>query len=129
MHFLFQRIKFIACFLIDYENESGRALEGISLLGLTKNDELIFFYSKNAARITMELHRELERITAKKLYIKLETGTPNSLDFQLSSYLGACIQKNPEKEYFIVSKDCGYDCVCQFWKNKNIFVSRIERFS
>ncbi|MDE6506362.1 MAG: hypothetical protein K2K71_03800 [Eubacterium sp.] len=118
----------MACFLIDYENESGRLLEGISLLGLNKNDEIIFFYSKNASHITMELHKELERIKVKKLYIKTEPGTQNSLDFKLSSYLGACIQKNPKKKYYIVSKDCGYDCVCRFWNNKNVYVKRIEKF-
>ncbi|MDE5985581.1 MAG: hypothetical protein K2H13_10050 [Eubacterium sp.] len=117
----------MACFLIDYENESGRVLEGISLLNLTSNDEIIFFYSKKVTRITMELHRELERIPAKKLYIKIETGMPNSLDFQLSSYLGACIQKNPNQEYYIISKDCGYDCVCRFWRNINVRVNRIEQ--
>lgn len=117
----------MACFLIDYENESGRQLEGISLIGLTKNDEIIIFYSQSVSRITMELHKELEQMPAKKLYIKTETGTPNSLDFQLSSYLGACIQKSPQKEYFIVSKDHGYDCVCRFWRNKNAYVKRIEK--
>lgn len=118
----------MACFLIDYENESGRALEGISLLGLTTWDEIVFFYSRNAARITMELHKELERIQARKQYISIETGTPNALDFQLSSYLGARIQKDPGATYYIVSQDGGYDCVCRFWSNQKIRVKRIERF-
>lgn len=116
----------MACILIDYENLSGRKLEGISLLGLTKKDEIIIFYSENASRLTMELHKELERIPSKKLYIKAETGTQNSLDFQLSSYLGACIQQNPSKKYYIASKDHGYDCVCRFWRNKNVYVKRLE---
>ncbi len=118
----------MACFLIDYENESGRMLEGISLIRLTKNDELIFFYSTHSAHISMKLHRELEKIKSKKLYIKIESGGKNSLDFQLSSYLGARIEKYPEEEYYIISRDCGYDCVCRFWQNKNVFVKRIERF-
>lgn len=117
----------MACFLIDYENESGRLLEGISLIGLTEKDEVIIFYSRSVPRITMELHKELEKIPSKKLYIKAETGSPNSLDFQLSSYLGACIQQKPDKEYYIVSRDKGYDCVCRFWKNKRVYVNRIER--
>lgn len=33
-------------FLIDYENESGRVLEGISLLGLTRKDEIVIFTVK-----------------------------------------------------------------------------------
>ncbi|MFR5875803.1 MAG: PIN domain-containing protein [Eubacterium sp.] len=119
----------MACFLIDYENECGRPIEGISLVKLTGKDEVIIFYSKNATRITMELHRELERTKAKKDYIKVETGSPNALDFQLSSYLGACIKENPEKKYYIVSRDKGYESVCSFWKNNGICVERINGFS
>lgn len=98
----------MACFFIDYENQSGRALEGLSLIGLKKSDELIIFYSDKSSRITMELHRELENIQAKKLYIKVKRELPNALDFQLSTYLGACIQKNPNKKYYIVSAISGW---------------------
>lgn len=118
----------MAYFLIDYENLSGRALEGISLVGLRKKDVVIFFYSKHAARITMELHQELKRIPAQTRFIPIESGTSNALDFQLSSYLGACIHRAPRETYYIVSMDGGYDCVCRFWNRKKIDVKRIERF-
>ncbi len=117
------------CILIDLENEKGKMLEGISLLNLSKKDEIVVFYSKSAPYITMELHKEFESIKAKKVYIKVETNKANALDFQLSTYLGACIQKNPKCNYYIVSNDCDYDCVCRFWQNRNIAVKRIERFS
>ena len=118
----------MACFLIDFENECGNLLNGISHLNFSRNDEIIIFYSKNASHLTMELHKELEMTKAKKVYLKVETGSKNALDFQLSSYLGACIQKNPKKKYYILSKDNGYDCVCRFWRDNNIFVKRIEQF-
>lgn len=75
------------------------------------------------------MHRELERIKAKKIYIEIENGTPNALDFQLSSYLGACIHKNPDHKYYIVSRDKGFDCVCHFWRDKSVLVKRINGFS
>lgn len=118
----------MACFLIDFENECGNLLNGISHLNFSKNDEIIIFYSKNASHLTMELHKELEMTKAKKVYLKVETGSKNALDFQLSSYLGACIQKSSKKKYYILSKDNGYDCVCRFWRDNNIFVKRIEQF-
>ncbi len=117
------------CILIDLENEKGKMLEGISLLNLSKKDEIVVFYSQSVPYITMELHKEFESIKAKKDYIKVEINKANALDFQLSTYLGACIQKNPKCNYYIVSNDCGYDCVCRFWQNRNISVKRIERFS
>ena len=115
----------MACFLIDYENKAGKALENISLLNLTEEDEIIFFHSKNTTKITLELHLELEKTPAKKVYISADTGIPNALDFQLSSYLGACIQENPGREYCIVSKDTDYDCVCSFWQKQDFSVRRL----
>ena len=118
----------MACFLIDFENGCGELLNGISNYNFSKSDEIIIFYSKYASKLSMRMHRELESIKANKQYIKVETGLKNSLDFQLSTYLGACIQKNPKKKYYIVSKDNGFDCVCRFWRDNNIFVKRIEQY-
>ncbi|MDE6751321.1 MAG: hypothetical protein K2J59_00920, partial [Eubacterium sp.] len=118
----------MAVFLIDYENESGNVLAGISLLGLKRNDEIIFFYSKNASQLTMDLHKELESVKAKKLYIEAEPGKKNALDFQLVSYLGACIKEYPKKKYYIVSKDGGFNCVCRFWAKRRVDVKRIDKF-
>ncbi|MDE6723147.1 MAG: hypothetical protein K2J55_03010 [Eubacterium sp.] len=117
----------MACFLIDYENESGGMLDGISLLGLKRNDEIILFYSENASHLTMNLHKELESVQAKKMYIKAEAGKKNALDFQLVSYLGARIKENPKRKYYIVSKDGGFDCVCKFWAKRRVDVKRIDK--
>lgn len=118
----------MVCFLIDYENECGNALKGISLLGLKRTDEVVFFYSKNSCQLTMSLHKELEDLHTKKLYIEVETGKDNALDFQLVSYLGACIKENPNKKYYIVSKDNGFNCVCKFWNKRKMDVKRIDNF-
>ena len=118
----------MACFLVDYENEGGRNLEGISFAGLTEEDELIIFYSKKSYSINMERHKELERVKAKKFYIQIEVGSPNALDFQLSTFLGACIHKNPNNTYYIVSKDHSFEYVCRFWKDKGVYVKRIREF-
>lgn len=117
----------MACFLIDYENDDGDMLNGISLLGLKRNDEIILFYSENTSRLTMNLHTELESCKAKKLYIEVEPGKKNALDFQLVSYLGACIQEYPNKKYYIVSKDGGFNCVCKFWAKRKVDVKRIDK--
>ena len=117
----------MACFLIDYENNDANMLEGFSLLGLKRNDEIVLFYSENASHLTMNLHTELESCQAKKLYIETEAGKKNALDFQLVSYLGACIKENPKRKYYIVSKDGGFDCVCKFWAKRKVDVHRIDK--
>ena len=117
----------MACFLIDYENNDANMLEGVSLLGLKRNDEIILFYSESASHLTMNLHTELERCQAKKLYIEVEAGKKNALDFQLVSYLGSCIKEFPKKKYYIVSKDGGFNCVCKFWAKRKVDVKRIDK--
>ena len=117
----------MACFLIDYENNDANMLEGISLLGLKRNDEIVLFYSENASHLTMDLHTALESCQAKKLYIKAENGKKNALDFQLVSYLGSCINECPKKKYYIVSKDGGFNCVCKFWAKRKVDVKLIDK--
>ncbi len=119
----------MACLLIDFENEGGKALDGISFLGFSEEDEIVLFYSRHADKMTVEVHKELEALSAKKTYIKVETAFANSLDFQLSTYLGARIEKNPYGKYYIVSKDGGYESVCIFWRGRSVFVKRIDRIS
>lgn len=116
----------MACLLIDYENESGKVLEGISLIGLKRTDKIILFYTVKAAKITMEFHKELEKIKAKKEYEIVEADGLNALDFQLSSFLGYCIRENPKDDYYIISKDKGFECVCRFWRNRGISVKRLD---
>lgn len=119
----------MACFLIDYENQQGRALEGISFLKLNKNDEIVLIYSRAAASMPITLHSEFENLKTKKSYMLVETGPKNSLDFQLSTYLGMRIDKKPEEEYYIVSSDSGFDSVCFFWCSRGINVKRLERIA
>lgn len=119
----------MACFLVDCERKSDSVLKGISHISLTENDEIVFFYSKKATRITMDLHKELENVQAKKYYMKSETEEQNSIYLLLSSYLGNCIQKNKKRKYYIVSKDYIYDSACRFWESNNIYVKRMNRIS
>lgn len=46
----------------------------------------------------------------------------NSLDFQLSSYLGYIIHENHDKSvsYYIVTKDKGFACLANYWKRRKV---------
>ena len=58
---------------------------------------------------------------------KVKVGTKNALDFQLTSYLGYLIgQYGIETNYYIVSKDKGFEAVCDFWKTKYVSVRCIS---
>lgn len=116
-------------YLVDYENTNVNGLNGIT--NLSDTDVVCIFYSENAQNISFGLHRRLNESKAKKIYQRVEVGTKNALDFQLSSYLGYIIKENSENQfdYYIVAKDDGYKALSLYWKRKKINVSIIEDIS
>ncbi|MBQ4627378.1 MAG: hypothetical protein IJB45_09030 [Clostridia bacterium] len=117
----------MAVYFIDYENVHVDGLKGVS--GLNEEDMVCIFYSEKANTMTFGLHRRLTECKAAIEYIKVSVGTPNSLDFQLTSILGYKIAKEADREFVIVSKDKGYDCAVEFWKKKKIKISRVENIN
>ena len=105
-------------YLVDYENVNKDGLNGVSKL--EKNDVVCIFYTEKADRLSFGLHRRLNETSANVIYKKVTPDSKNSLDFQLSSYLGYIINENSKSQYdyFIVSKDKGFECLVNFWKNK-----------
>lgn len=109
----------MSIFLIDYENVNVDGFNGLS--SCTENDYIKIFYTKGAETLTFGLHRRLSESKSKIEYYKVENGSKNALDFQLSSYLGYLISSNPNEKYYIVSKDKGYEILTNFWqKYKNL---------
>ena len=114
----------MAIYFIDYENVHVDGLNGVAKL--SEDDSVCIFYSEKANSLTFGLHRRLIESKAHIEYIKVSLGSPNSLDFQLTSILGYKIAKEENKEYIIVSKDRGFDSTVEFWTKKKIKISRVE---
>jgi len=118
-------------FLVDFENVHSEGLVGVDTL--TENDEVVVFYSNNADSITFEMMHKLMFCKAKLCYYKIRRGGRNALDFQMASYLGylinACsvIKNKPEVEFFLISKDSGFDFVIDFWESGNINIKPIVK--
>lgn len=120
----------MSIFLIDYENVNVEGFNGLS--SCTENDYIKIFYTKGAETLTFGLHRRLSESKSKIEYYKVENGSKNALDFQLSSYLGYLISSNPNEKYYIVSKDKGYEILTNFWqkyKNLNCQISLVSDLS
>jgi hypothetical protein len=101
-------------FFIDFENVHSEGMTGVD--HLTESDEVVIFYSNNADSITFDILHKLMFCKSKLSYYKIKRGGKNALDFQLSCYLGFKINKNPEAEFYIISKDNGYDFIIDFWE-------------
>ena len=110
-------------YLVDYENVGPEGMNGIELLDT--DNKVYIFYTKNADKLTFDLHIKLIHAKAEVLLFKVESGQKNALDFQLSSYLGWLIRENfdGQNNYFIVSKDNGFSSLAPFWKKNGIKIS------
>lgn len=110
----------MASYLVDYENVQGNGLEGLDRL--TDDDDVYIFYSDNADKITFALHKLLNEAKAQVHYVHVEVGHKNALDFQLATYLGYLIANQLGEQYFLVTRDNGFEAISRFWKGKYVRV-------
>ena len=103
-------------FLIDYENVKSNAFAGIE--SLTAEDTIIIFYTNNSNSLSFDLMNKLATSNAHIKYFKVACGGKNALDFQLCSYLGYLIGKGEKNNFYIISKDLGFETMLSFWENK-----------
>lgn len=104
-------------YLVDFENVRSEGLKGVELL--TPEDKVVIFYSQNANSITFDVHALLRKSSAEIETYHILRGGHNSLDFQLSTYLGYLVMENSFREIVIISKDKGFLCVTNFWEENS----------
>ena len=117
----------MAFYFIDYENVRIDGLNGISKL--TESDNVYIFYSENADTLTFGLARRLRETNADVHYQKIEVGTKNALDFQLSSYLGYIINGNKDNNditYYIITNDSGFKVLETYWRRHKYNVKIVQ---
>lgn len=113
-------------FLIDSENLPNYWVRALDTL--TENDVVYVFYSDNSKPFSPF---DVDLITQSRCLVKFIkvhlTGECNALDFQLVSELGFMLHSSNEGQYFIVSRDKGFDSVVEYWCNKGYDLRRVER--
>ncbi len=100
-------------YLVDFENVRSEGLKGVE--NLSEDDKVVIFYSVNADSITFDVHVLLSRSRAEIETFRILRGGRNSLDFQLSTYLGYLVMENRYRDIVIVSQDKGFLCATSFW--------------
>ena len=101
-------------YLVDFENVRSGGLRGVE--ELSEGDKVVIFYSKNADAITFDVHMLLSKSKAEIETFRILRGGRNSLDFQLSTYLGYLVMENSYKNIVIISQDKGFLCATSFWE-------------
>ncbi len=117
----------MSIYLIDYENVNESGLEGVK--SLKAEDQVHIFFSDQIKSIPFERSIELTQSHAQIEFIRTHKTAKNYLDFQLSTYLGYLIGKGEKGEVIVVSADKGFDSVVDFWKGRNVKISRFENIA
>lgn len=111
-------------YLIDYENVRIADINVLS--GLDDGDKVIIFYSDVCKNGNLDFIANINLKNAEFRCQKVNIGTKNALDFQLSSQFGYWVGvASKDTNFYIISNDKGYDCLIAYWKAKNVNVSRI----
>jgi hypothetical protein len=111
-------------YLVDFENVGTDGIKDFR--GVESGDNFIIFYSENRKSVTIDIMERIASLNLKFKSFKVETGTKNALDFQLASYLGYLINSDKGANFYIVSNDKGFDCLCNYWSNAGTAVKRIS---
>jgi len=102
-------------FLIDYENVNSAGLHGIGQAA--PDDRVILFHSHAANTISFELFDELKNAAVLPERVCISKTGKNALDFQLVTFLGYLIAKEHAEDYFIISRDSGFESTVTFCRD------------
>ena len=91
--------------LVDFEN-----VQAIGDLSLIHNSfHIIVFIGANQKKVTTELLVKTQKLGARLEWKQVEGHGKNALDFYISFQLGKALEKEPNRECVIFSKDKGFD--------------------
>lgn len=120
----------MSIYLIDTENVQTRFIQLIPKL--SQNDSIILFMMKDKHHLSLKID---DAIAINKKNIEISVidcfsgkAKKNALDFQLVSYIGylVCNNRDNHQSLKIVSDDCGFDPVVDFWKDRGIDICRVN---
>lgn len=124
-----ERIKMY--FLIDFENVQSEGLRGADFL--EENDCVTIFYSAATHNCENRYLEEIEQSGCTFDTCKLVQTRKNGLDFYIATRVGEFYGSGHTDRVAIISKDKGFQAVCDYWNsrlpsNKRIVLSQsIER--
>lgn len=129
-------VDIMSVYIIDYENVKTDGFDGVEKL--LDDDVVIVFYSVSTPTISIKSAEKVLKTRAKFVFKEanviiegMDKVFHDALDAQLDTYAGYLIGKHQDREtqYYIISKDRGFDFVCKFWENRGFKMSKISRIS
>ena len=107
--------------LIDFENVQPKDLSVFD----AEQFKIIVFVGANQKKVPVELAKALQPFGSKAEYIQITGSGSNALDFHIAFYIGWLVKQDSSANFYIISKDKGFDPLIKHLKAKGIPVSRL----
>lgn len=90
--------------LVDFEN-----VQQVDLARLNDNTNVIIFVGASQKSVPIELVTSAQKLGARVDWQKIEGNGSNALDFHIACHLGRVLEKSPNTNCIVLSKDKGFD--------------------
>lgn len=111
-------------FLVDTENQGTLYLKDLD--SLKETDLLVCISTEYSPKFTYTQLESFLNCRARFQFVSCQAGTPNALDFQLSTLLGYMLKQDEvdetNTEFIILSHDTGYYGIVSYWKSRGFNV-------
>ena len=108
--------------LIDFENVQPRNLELLT----THPFKVFVFVGASQTKVSFDLADSMQLLGNNARYIKIAGNGQNALDFHVAFYVGELAAKDQGANFYIISKDKGFDPLIKHLKGRKISVQRVK---
>ena len=106
--------------LIDFENVQPKNLELLK----DHSFKVYVFVGASQTKVPFDLASTMQAFGNDARYIKISGNGKNSLDFHIAYYVGQLSLQDPEGNFYIISKDTGFDPLIKHLRAKKIRIHR-----
>lgn len=111
--------------LIDYENVKPDDLSELH----SEQFEAFVFVGKTQGCIPMRFANSLQKMGFRGHYVCVADSGKDALDFHIAFYIGQQVHADPNRQFYIVSNDRGYDPLIKHLKSLRIAARRVKCLS
>ena len=106
--------------LVDFENVQPKNVGSLS--GRSFNIKV--FAGANQSKVPLEMARALQALGPDVEYVQIDGNGRNALDFHIAYYIGRLAAETPGSNFYVISKDKGFDPLIKHLKAQGISCQR-----
>ena len=106
--------------LVDFEN-----VQQVDLSRLDDDFHVIVFVGASQKSVPIELVKILQRLGDRVAWQKVEGNGSNALDFFIACHLGRMLERSPQAQCIVLSKDKGFDPLLRHLSENGLKCRRI----